>query len=225
MSESARGLFVTFEGPEGGGKSTQAAGLAQRLTDEGVGVVQTREPGGTPVGEAVRSLLQHDAVGEDLKPEAELLLFEASRAQLVREVILPALAGGKVVISDRFADSTTAYQGYGRGEPIEPLLAINDYAIAAAIPDLTLLLDIDTPSGRARISSRYGDDDGGRDRFEREEMEFHERVRHGYLDLAARWPDRFRVIDGSRDIETVSGEVWGHVQNALAARGAGGSNS
>lgn len=212
------GVFVTFEGPEGGGKSTQAERLASRLESEGRTIVRTREPGGTPVGEAIRGLLQHDEVGDDLVPEAELLLFEASRAQLVREIILPALERGEVVISDRFADSTTAYQGYGRGEPIESLLAINDYAIATATPDVTFLIDIDTDTGFQRLAARYSGGPSEHDRFERETRDFHDKVREGYLELARRWPDRYQVIDGSRAVEPVGEDIWSIYQALVAAR-------
>ena len=212
------GIFVTFEGPEGGGKSTQAERLANRLESEGRTVVRTREPGGTPVGEAIRCLLQHDEVGHDLVPEAELLLFEASRAQLVREIILPALLRGDAVISDRFADSTTAYQGYGRGEPIEPLLAINDYAIATAVPNVTFLIDIDTDTGFRRLAERYSGGPADHDRFERETREFHEKVRQGYLALSKRWPNRFQIIDGAQDVDSVSDGIWNIFETLSAAR-------
>lgn len=211
----SRGRFITFEGPEGGGKSTMAGLLTRELEAKGYTVLRTREPGGTPVGEAIRDLLQHDAVGETLVPEAELLLFEASRAQLVRDVILPALEAGTFVVSDRFADSTTAYQGYARGRDIEPLLAINDYAIAEAVPDLTILIDIDVETGFARLKKRYGDDEG-HDRFEREDAAFHQRVRDGYLELAARWPERFEVIDGVGEVDDVSAVVWERVKDRLS---------
>jgi dTMP kinase len=213
-----RGVFITFEGPEGGGKSSQARRLVARLESQGLRVLLTREPGGTPVGEAIRNLLQHDAVGEKLVPEAELLLFAASRAQLVREVILPALEAGTIVISDRFADSTTAYQGYARQRDIEPLLAINAFAIADAVPDLTVLLDIDIDAGFERVVQRYGSDAAAKDRFEREAREFHQRVRRGYLELAGRWPQRFKVVDASRDIAEVEGDVAAHVARLLASR-------
>ena len=136
------GLFISFEGPEGSGKSTQAARLKQRLIDIGYAVVSVREPGGTATGEAIRDLLQHDAAGEPIYAETETLLFAASRAQLVRGVISPALAAGTCVIADRFVDSTTAYQGYGRGFGADEVIAINTFAVNGVMPDLTLLLDL-----------------------------------------------------------------------------------
>lgn len=204
---SARGRFITFEGPEGGGKTTQARRLMQRLESEGLPVRYTREPGGTSTGEAIRDILQHDKAGEPLCPETEVLLFEASRAQLVRHVILPALARGEWVVCDRFADSTTVYQGYGRGFDVERMIEINRFAIGEAEPDLTLLLDVDVARGFERIHRRP-ETGGSLDRIEREERAFHERVREGYLALAARFPDRFRIVDAARDEDAVADAVW-----------------
>ena len=146
-----RGKFITFEGPEGGGKTTQAKRLLARLIGEGHEVIYTREPGGTPTGEAIREILQYDKAGEPLCDETEVFLFAASRAQLVRNVIIPALERGTHVICDRFADSTTVYQGYGRGFDIEQMVAINNFAINGATPDLTLLMDVDVEIGRAHV--------------------------------------------------------------------------
>lgn len=207
-----RGWFITFEGPEGAGKTTQARRLIARLKTAGFDVVYTREPGGTPTGEAIRGLLQHDKAGELLCPETEIFLFAASRAQLVRRVILPALEGGKVVVSDRFVDSTTAYQGYGRGFDIEQVLAINAFAIDGAVPDLTLLLDVPVELGLDRVHGRQQALFAEMDRIEREERAFHERVREGYLALARRFEDRFRVIDATRSPEEVEQEVWRHAR-------------
>lgn len=218
-----RGRFITIEGPEGGGKSTQAAQLVARLERAGHRVLRTREPGGTPAGEAIRKLLQHDAAGETLVTEAELLLFEASRAQLVRQVILPALEAGTYVVCDRFADSTTAYQGYARGEPIEALLAINAYAIAEAVPDLTLLIDVDVETGFARLRDRYGHAEG-HDRFERAGRAFHERVRRGYLALAEREPERFAVVDGRGGVDEVGEQLWRIVTERLSLRAGDGGH-
>jgi len=206
-----RGRFISFEGPEGGGKSSHVKKLAERLTANGCEVLITREPGGTAAGESIRNLLQHDASGEKLVGETELLLFAASRAQLVREVILPALDSGAYVVCDRFADSTIAYQGYGRQCAIEPLVAINRFAVAEAVPDLTFLLDIDVVAGLDRVVRRTNGDAEGRDRFEREEIAFHERVRAGYLELAAEQEGRFRVIDASREPDVVAEEIWRNV--------------
>ncbi|MDP6525831.1 MAG: dTMP kinase [Kiritimatiellia bacterium] len=210
-----RGRFITLEGPEGSGKSTQAAKLCERLGEQGIEVVKTREPGGTATGELIREILQHDRAGEPLFPESEALLFAASRAQLVRSVILPALEGGAWVVCDRFADSTTAYQGYGRGFSVDDMLNINSFAVDGAQPDVTLLLDVDVALGFDRIQKRNTENGVENDRFEREAREFHERVRQGYLALAKRFPDRFRVIDASRDEGSVQCRVWETVCRAL----------
>ena len=203
-----RGKFITFEGPEGGGKTTHARRLVEKLQATGHKVLYTREPGGTPTGEAIRGILQHDHAGEPICPETEVLLFAASRAQLVRRVILPALDRGEWVVCDRFADSTTAYQGYGRGFPVEQMIAINEFAIKGAQPDLTILLDLPISDGFARLHQRGGE----KDRIEREALEFHERVRTGYLELARRWPERFRILDPRREPDVVAEEIWKLVQ-------------
>lgn len=210
-----RGKFITFEGPEGGGKTTQARRLLGRMEQKGLPAVYAREPGGTPTGEAIREILQYNKAGEPICRETEVLLFAASRAQLVRHVILPALTSGMHVICDRFADSTTAYQGFGRGFSLEQVLAINDFAINGAIPDLTILLDIDVALGFERLARRHQENASLWDRIELEERSFHERVRQGYLELARRWPERFRVVDASRDPDTVESEVWEHVARIL----------
>lgn len=212
-----RGRFITFEGPEGSGKSTHVRRLAARLEGAGVKVVLTREPGGTRTGEAIRNLLQHDAAGEPLSPRAELLLFEASRAQLVSAVIDPALASGTWVICDRFADSSTAYQGYGRGFGVDAVLSLNDFAVGPTVPDLTLLLDLDVGKGMDRVAARAA---GGvaHDRIEREEHDFHEAVRRGFLELAARWPERIKIVRTDRAPDAVHDEIWGIVSRELLAR-------
>jgi dTMP kinase len=209
-----RGRFITFEGPEGGGKTTQARRLIQRLEEAGTRVVYTREPGGTPTGELIRGLLQHETSGEHVCAESEVLLFAASRAQLVRRVILPALASGSWVVCDRFADSTTAYQGYGRGFPLEQINAINSFAVGEAIPDLTFLLDLDVERGMERLAGRQGGA-GAYDRIEREELAFHRRVRDGYLEIARREAGRFRVIDAGRPADSVADEVWRLTRDVL----------
>jgi dTMP kinase len=210
-----RGKFITFEGPEGGGKTTQAKRLMQRLREAGYEVVYTREPGGTELGEAIRGILQHDAIKEPLTAESEVFLFLASRAQLVRNVILPALAEGKIVISDRFADSTTAYQGYGRGFPVETMLTLNAFAIGEAIPDVTLLLDVEINKAFERLAARQKELFEKADRIEREARAFHERVRNGYLELAKRFPDRYRHIKADREPHQVDADVWKIVSDLL----------
>lgn len=205
---SQTGKFITFEGPEGGGKSTHIKRLAEHLKSCGHEVLMTREPGGTPTGEAIRGILQHDHAGEPICPEAELLLFEASRAQLVHTVILPALQKGIWVLCDRFADSTTAYQGYGRGFELDTILMLNQHAIGECVPDLTLLMDIEVRAGRERLSQRNRAQNTTSDRIEREALEFHERVRKGFLELAQRWPERIKVVNVMREPDVVAAEIW-----------------
>ena len=213
-----QGLFITFEGPEGSGKTTQAARLAVRLEECGREVVRAREPGGTATGEAIREILQHDGAGETPVPEAEVFLFAASRAQLVRRVILPALARGAWVVCDRFADSTTAYQGYGRGLDVERILGVNSLAIEDAAPDLTFLLDVDVATGFDRLWARNRKGGLQEDRFEREQRQFHERVRSGYLELAERWPERIRILDADRAEDRVHADIWRIVDEVRAEK-------
>lgn len=190
------GLFITFEGGEGSGKSTQLRLLATYLRTRGEEVVETRDPGGTAIGKEIRTLLLSRESGA-MSAVAELLLYEASRAQLVREVIKPALARGAVVACDRFTDSTVAYQGFGRGLDLDLIRRLNRLAADGLTPDLTILLDLDPGLGLGR-SGRSGRSDAvSRDRIEAEPLAFHERVRTGYLEAARREPDRFRVIDAS----------------------------
>jgi len=209
------GKFITFEGPEGSGKSTQIRLLQEKLEAEGLHVLCTREPGGTATGEQIRNLLQHDAAGETLNERAELLLFTASRAQLMDHVILPTIESGDWVLCDRFIDSTMAYQGYARGMDISTLDSINSFAIGGHTPDLTILLDLEVEAGFQRLEDRYADSEESHDRFEREARDFHHKVREGYHQLAAREPNRFVVINSDRSIETVSSDVWNAVQGAL----------
>lgn len=211
-----RGVFITLEGPEGGGKTTQARRLVAKLEKAGHKVMYTREPGGTPTGEAIRDILQHDVTGEPICPRTEVLLFAASRAQLVDHVIAPALAEGTIVVSDRFADSTTVYQGYGRSFGVEQMLAINDFAIATSVPDLTILLDLEVDLGFERLRERQKQQATTMDRMEREARDFHVRVRDGYLDLARRFPDRFRIVDASGTLDEVETLVWKEVEVLFA---------
>ncbi|KZC17175.1 dTMP kinase [Rhodanobacter sp. FW510-R12] len=189
---TARGKFISLEGGEGAGKSTLLAGLRAYLERHGVALVQTREPGGTAVGEAVRAIVLDPALS-GLAAETELLLMFASRAQLVREVIGPALAAGQWVLCDRFADASYAYQGGGRGQPAERIAELERWACAGVKPDLTLLLDLPVATGRARAAGR-----GDADRIEVEADAFFERVRASYRERAAAEPARFRVIDASQ---------------------------
>ena len=209
------GKFITFEGPEGCGKSTQIKLLAEKLEAEGLKVACAREPGGTATGEAIRNILQHNATGETLGDRAELLLFTASRAQLMDQVVLPALGRNVWVLCDRFIDSTMAYQGFARGMDIAALDRINDFAINSRKPDLTLLLDLDVEKGFQRLEERYSNGNETHDRFEREARDFHHRVRDGYHKLARREPERFRIIDADRIIDEVASNVWDVVKEAL----------
>ena len=211
-----RGLFISFEGPEGSGKSTQVARLKARLIEMGYDVVCVREPGGTATGEAIRDILQHDAAGETIYPETETLLFAASRAQLVRGIITPALAEGTCVIADRFVDSTIAYQGYGRGFEPDDVMALNDFAVSGVMPGLTLLLDVTVEEGFARVATRNGERGHELDRMERAGKDFHERVRQGYLALAARWPERYVRVDGNADEDAVAATVWAAVEALMS---------
>ena len=206
------GLFITFEGTEGCGKSTQINALTARLQDQGQQVLQTREPGGTPLGEAVRNLLQHDEAGAGMSPEAELLLFTASRAQLTRERILPAIAKGEIVLCDRFMDSTTVYQGVARQINTQAVATINRFAVGEARPDLTILIDLPPEVGMARVHARS---DGQLDRIEQEAIEFFQAVRTGYLKLAESEPERFLVLDGSASVEVLEQQIWAAVQPRL----------
>ena len=215
----ARGKLITFEGPEGAGKSTQAALLISKLESRGLEVVYTREPGGTKLGEAIRGILQFNAAGEAPCPESEVLLFEASRAQLVRHVIQPALARGAWVLCDRFADSTTAYQGLGRGFSVELMETVNRFAIGAAVPDMTILLDVNVSLGMQRCAKRQAGSKGPPDRIENEALAFHEQVRQGYLELARRHPGRFRKVDAMRPAELVAVDVWTLVADAFFGQG------
>ncbi len=211
-----RGRMITFEGPEGGGKTTHLKILANRLRNEfGLTVRTTREPGGTPTGETIRGLLQHNAAGEPLCDSAEVFLFCASRAQLCCHVLEPALAEGEWVICDRFTDSTLAYQGYGRGFDLALLRSLNDFATGSVVPDLTLLLDVPVSSGLERVGVRSN---GNHDRIESESLAFHERLRQGYLELAAAEPQRFAVIDATQPLATVAAQVWQAVATRLINR-------
>ncbi len=215
----AKGRLITFEGPEGAGKSTQAAMLIARLEARGLEIIYTREPGGTKLGEAIRGVLQYNTAGEAPCPESEVLLFEASRAQLVRQVILPALERGAWVVCDRFFDSTTAYQGFGRGFPVELMETINRFAVGDAVPDMTILLDVNVSLGMQRCAKRQAGQAMKYDRIESEALEFHERVRQGYLELARRYPERFRQVDAMRHAEPIADDVWRLVRDAFFPEG------
>lgn len=203
-----RGLFITFEGGEGSGKSTQIALLASALQKSGREVVVTREPGGTEIGEKIRHLLKFDPASEHLVPEAELLLFSASRAQLVREFIRPHLQRGAFVLSDRFFDSTTVYQGIARGLDAQVILAINSLVVGDMAPDVTFLMDLDPAMGQERMTYRQmemqlpGTEDSALpDRLDNESMAFHQKVRRGYLGLVEQFPARICLLNAAQPVE------------------------
>jgi dTMP kinase len=205
------GKFISFEGGEGSGKSTVIERLVAGLRNQGRSVLVVREPGGTEIGEQIRHVLQYSRQSARMKPETELLLFCASRAQLVREIIQPALAQGQVVVCDRFFDSTAVYQGAGRQLDAGTVDLINRFAIDGCVPDLTIVIDLDPRVGLERVR--------GRDLFDRMEnlsLEFYRRVRQGYLDLARREPGRVKVVDGSAGPDEVARRVWELAQSALA---------
>ena len=195
--------FITFEGTEGCGKSTQVERLAARLKSLGLPFLLTREPGGTPIGESIRELLQYAPHGTGMAPETELLLFEASRSQLVRQIIAPALAEGVCVISDRFFDSTTVYQGAARKLDASTVHQMNMLAVGECIPDITIILDVDERTAHARMQKPRP-----ADRMEQEPPEFYERVRQAYRQLAASERDRIVLIDGARAAAEVEAEIW-----------------
>jgi len=201
--------FITFEGGDGTGKTTQLKALERHLQSKGCSCVSTREPGGTSLGKLIRQVLLE--VGKQpIASPTELFLYLADRAQHVQEVILPAIDGGKIVLCDRYTDSTLAYQGYGRGIDLDLLRQLNQFANRGVKPDLTLLLDCPVELGLSRTAQRQsnaGSARGREDRFEREKMEFHEKVRAGFLAMARAEPERFRVIDAARPMEQVSREI------------------
>ena len=203
----SRGVFITFEGSEGCGKSTQVQRLAARLERAGAPVLVTSEPGGTAIGEKIRDLLQFAPESFAMTPETEVLLFEASRSQLVRETIRPALEKGTVVISDRFFDSTTVYQGVARKLSPEIVETLNTFAVGPARPDLTFILDVDVAAARARMLRRVRPV-AVVDRMEQEPDEFYERVCAGYRELAKREPDRVVIMDGSQSASEIEHQVW-----------------
>jgi len=205
-------LFITFEGGEGSGKTFQARALHSKLRQTAVPVLLTHEPGGTELGEKISRLLKW--TGEaDISPLGELLLFNASRAQLIEEVIQPNLQSGKVVICDRYTDSTVSYQSYGRGLDIELVRYINDTATRGIKPDLTVLMDIPVEEGFSRRPKR------SRDRFELEDIAFHERIRKGYLSLADEDPERWLVIDATLSRARIKNIIWKEVSQLLKDRG------
>jgi len=204
-------LFITFEGGEGSGKTLQARALYRRLSHLAIPVILTQEPGGTSLSRKLAGLLKRSG-DTAISPLTELLLFNASRAQLVDEVIQPSLKSGKVIICDRYADSTTAYQSHGRGLDLELVRAINDAATRGLKPSLTVLLDMPPEEGLARLRGRE------KDRFEREDIAFHQRVREGYLKLAASEPERWLVADASQSKARIRQIIWRRVNQLLSGQ-------
>lgn len=215
-----KGKFIVFEGIDGSGKTTQLNLLAEDLRSRGFTVLDTREPGGTRVGESIREILLNPAYGE-LVPRAEALLYAAARAQHVAQVILPALNKGEIVLCDRFLDSSLAYQGCGRGIGVNLLKRINEPATDGLVPDLTIILDAGIENGMDRISQSGRDVD----RIEREARTFHRKVRSGYLELAALEPDRYRVINANRPVGQVHADVLTAVEGILNALSKGDSRT
>ena len=208
-----KGRLISFEGAEGSGKTTQINRLLARLEKEKYDTLVTREPGGTEIGEEIRHLIIHNSKSNVLCAEAELLLFAASRAQLVRELIMPALNEGRIVICDRYLDSTTVYQGVARRLSPDPVNQINQFAVGSVMPDLTIVLDVPPEVSMQRIRKRHSDLP---DRMEKENIEFYRNVREGYLLLARSLPDRFFVADGTQPAAVIEKLIWKAVSERLA---------
>lgn len=206
------GKLISFEGSEGSGKSTQIIRLAAHLQKLQRDVVSVREPGGTEIGEQIRNIIVHNSRGDEMCAETELLLFAAARAQLVREIIAPAIKRGAIVLSDRFLDSSTVYQGIGRNLAPDPVQQINRFAVGAVMPDLTVVIDVPTEVSLARIHQRATDVP---DRMERENIDFYHKVRDGYLVLAKSMPERFALIDGTKSEDVIEKKIWEVVKPRL----------
>ncbi len=207
-----KGRFITFEGPDGSGKTTQLRLLSMWLEQQGLPFVITREPGGTTIGEEIRKLL-HDCAHTEMDARTEILLYSASRAQLVAEFIRPALAAGNIVLCDRYVDSTYAYQGYGRGLPLTDLQMITEFATGGLVPDLTLYLDVPAEIGlKRRLQSGET-----LTRLDREAITFHQRVRKGYHSLAHADPARWRMVDATRSVEEIQSVLRRELQTLLGA--------
>ena len=204
--------MISFEGPEGSGKSTQISLLATQLQKHGKDVITTREPGGTEIGEQIRNIIVHNSKGDEMCAETELLLFTAARAQFVREVIAPALVEGKYVLSDRYLDSSTVYQGIARKLASGPVAEINRFAVGNVMPDITVIVDVPPEVSMARLKQRVTDLP---DRMERQNIDFYHKVREGYLLLAKQMTDLVILVDCTNSIEDVSKAVWEHVQVRL----------
>lgn len=212
LKSKTTGRLISFEGSEGSGKSTQLSRLAAHLQKTGREVVSTREPGGTEIGEQIRNIIVHNSKGDEMCAETELLLFTAARAQVVREVIAPALTRGAVVLTDRYLDSSTVYQGIGRNLAADPVAQVNRFAVGNVMPDLTIVIDVPTTLSLKRIRQRASDVP---DRMERENISFYNKIREGYLVLAKSMPQRFVVIDGARTEDAIEKSIWAAVKPRL----------
>lgn len=212
LKEKPAGRLISFEGSEGSGKSTQISHLATHLQRINKEVVTVREPGGTEIGEQIRNIIVHNSKGDEMCAETELLLFAAARAQLVREIIAPAMVAGKFVLSDRFLDSSTVYQGIARNLADEPVAQINRFAVGNVMPDITVIIDVPTEVSLSRLKQRVTDLP---DRMERENIDFYHKVREGYLILAKNMPERVILVDGTKSVTQVAKTIWEHVQLRL----------
>ena len=212
LKQKTCGKLISFEGSEGSGKSTQIALLAAHFQQTQREVLTTREPGGTEIGEQIRNIIVHNSKGDEMCAETELLLFTAARAQLVREVIAPAIMRGAIVLSDRFLDSSTVYQGIARNLAADPVAQINRFAVGNVMPDLTVVIDVPTEVSLARLKQRAS---GLPDRMERENVDFYTKVREGYLVLAQGMPERFLVVDGTKSADLIAKKIWTEVQARL----------
>jgi dTMP kinase len=212
LKSKPSGKLISFEGSEGSGKSTQLSRLAAHLQKAGREVVSTREPGGTEIGEQIRNIIVHNSKGDEMCAETELLLFTAARAQVVREVIAPALTRGAVVLTDRYLDSSTVYQGIGRNLAADPVAQVNRFAVGNVMPDLTIVIDVPTEVSLARIRQRASDLP---DRMERENIDFYKKIREAYLLLARGLPDRFAVLDGTLNEDALEKKIWATVKERI----------
>ena len=208
LKQKATGKLISFEGSEGSGKSTQIARLAAHFQKMRREVISVREPGGTEIGEQIRNIIVHNSKGDEMCAETELLLFTAARAQLVREVIAPALVRGVIVLSDRYLDSSTVYQGIGRNLAADPVNQINRFAVGNVMPDLTIVIDVPEEVSLARLKQRASDLP---DRMERENIGFYKKVREGYLVLAKGMPERFIIVDGTKPEDALEKKIWAEV--------------
>lgn len=210
--QTRSGKLISFEGSEGSGKSTQIARLAAHLQKLQRDVVTVREPGGTEIGEQIRNIIVHNSKGEEMCAETELLLFAAARAQLVREIIAPALLKNTIVLSDRYLDSSTVYQGVARNLSMDPVNQINHFAVGNVMPDVTVVIDVPTEVSLTRIRQRASDLP---DRMERENIDFYTKVREGYLVLAKGLPERFIVVDGTQNVDVIEKKIWAAIKDRL----------